>query len=386
MRQISVVGGNMKKLLELLLLFSFLVLMTACKRQEYIIVGFTNELSGTHSELGIHSLYGAQIAIDEINQDGGVDGKKLKLVVRNDEGDTSLANAYNQELIDMGAVAIIGHSTSKMANSVIEYAGENDFLIISPTISTKYVSGLDDNFIRMIPSDDAQAYTISEYFLDKNLDDGMLIIYDSTNSEYSLGLANKIEDLYEVGGGEIHEDNYIPFVSSSQEDLERVVNLINATSNRNLIIVASVYDTSVIIQSIENAELFDIYISMWGATNYLLEIAGQNIFGCHGDGFLPQEYTEKMQNFTDIHFELYGIEPEYSSVFGYEAVYLLYEALKVTNDHSAKALKKAIIEIGEYEGLTSKYTIDQYGDIVRPIYSYIITENGYEVIENEEDN
>jgi branched-chain amino acid transport system substrate-binding protein len=375
----------MKKSFELLLLIALILLTAGCKSEQYIIIGFTNELSGTHSELGINSLYGVQIAVDEINENGGVNGKKLKLIIRNDQGDTKLANKYNQELIDLGAVVIIGHSTSKMANEVIDYANKNDFLIISPTISTRSIGGLDDNFIRLIPSDDVQAKSISDYFINKNTKGGMLLVYDSSNSEYSLSLANKIEELYELSGSQIEENNYISFLSSSQDDLEKAVNSINSSENRNIVIIGSVYDTSVIVQSIEAPELYDVYISLWGATNYLLEIAGQNLYNSHGDGFLPQIYSDEMLHFESKHEELFGIKPGYSAVFGYEAVYVLFEALKISEEYSPGTLKEAIINV-EYQGLTSTFTIDEYGDVIRPIYSYIITEAGYEVIDDEKTN
>src|SRR5512141_700268 len=86
----------------------------ACARGEPIRVGMVSGLTGRHSDLGISSRNGATLAISEINDAGGIAGRRLELVVRDDGQDPEHARRAVSELVHAGVVAMIGHVTSSM--------------------------------------------------------------------------------------------------------------------------------------------------------------------------------------------------------------------------------------------------------------------------------
>ncbi len=373
----------MKKIFNVFLVFLVAFIVSGCnKAPEYILIGFTNELTGSHRELGVAALYGALIAVEEINEQGGINGKEIRLEIRNDEGNPELANQHNQELIDMGAVLIIGAGTSKMLDSVVGYANEKDFLVISPTASTRLVTGVDDNLIRLIPDDSMESEYIASYYSDLENEEGLIIVFDNSNAAYALTLADDIRSNYIDLGNTLPDENFLSFESVTEQSISVLIDKINLSENHNLVIIASEYDASVIIQNIENREDYDIFLAMWSASEYLIDVSGENIYGCKTHRYLNESTSEKYLSFQDKYEEIYDSHPEYSSVFGYELVYVVYEALLSVDVYTSEVIKEAILQKEEYEGLISSFSFTETGDVIRPIYPYIITENGYEVMTN----
>jgi len=150
------------------LLFFLIILpvLFSCQKNDPILIGFSNQLSGSQSALGVDSMYGALLAVNEINENGGINGRQVKLIIRDDKGDPSLAVEIDNELKDLGCVAIIGHGTSSMASATKANADLNDILLLSPTISSSLLDGLDDNFFRVIPSNSTQGTALAEFIFE----------------------------------------------------------------------------------------------------------------------------------------------------------------------------------------------------------------------------
>ncbi|MFO7717430.1 MAG: ABC transporter substrate-binding protein, partial [Desulfohalobium sp.] len=83
--------------------------------QDPIRIGFAVPLTGVYSDLGVHGRNGATLAVEEINDRGGIHGRSLRLLPRDDGNSAAQAKAVDRELIDQGVVAIIGHMTSSQS-------------------------------------------------------------------------------------------------------------------------------------------------------------------------------------------------------------------------------------------------------------------------------
>ena len=97
----------MKKIILVLITLTLLTLITACKKETTIKIGFANDLTSVASELGVSSMYGALLAIDDINSSGGINGRKVELIIKDDAGDPLTAVEVDNELIDEGVVELL---------------------------------------------------------------------------------------------------------------------------------------------------------------------------------------------------------------------------------------------------------------------------------------
>lgn len=105
----------------LLLVFAGLLLSHACS-QEPILIGFSANLTGTYSDLGVQGRNGASLALERINEEGGVAGRKLRLLARDDGNTAQQARQADRDLIANGVVAIIGHMTSAQSQAALPIA------------------------------------------------------------------------------------------------------------------------------------------------------------------------------------------------------------------------------------------------------------------------
>ena len=120
-----------------------------CGEKEPVLIGFAGGLSGRVADLGISGRNGVIMAVEERNEAGGMKGRTVRLVVRDDEQDPGTALRVDREMIGLGVEAIVGHMTSAMSEAAVPLMNETGTVMVSPTTTTTYLTGLDDFFIRV---------------------------------------------------------------------------------------------------------------------------------------------------------------------------------------------------------------------------------------------
>lgn len=371
----------MKKLLLVLLVLVNIMFLSACNTDKTIKIGYSNNLSASAGELGIDGMYGAQLAVKEINDNGGINGKQLELIVMDDTGDSDTAVEIDNELKAQGCVAIIGHGLSSVAEATIQNANLNDILLISPTITSTAYNDLDDNFLRVIPSVDQQGIKLANTMYETHLGE-TIILYEDRNSAFSIPLYEAFSTQSNIYGVPVLEEHIHSFTGNSFSEYERMSEIINNSMINNVLIIGSSYDTSSIVQKLERE--VNLYVSLWSTTSDLIGLSGNNIEGTHIINFFDIYNTsEKYLGFTETFTERFGVEPSFSSMLSYEAVYILAEALETADDYSASSLKQEILDIKEFDGIMDTITFDQFGDIDRKVYSFVIHNGEYVVIDDE---
>ncbi len=373
---------------KILVSFLFLVLLSlaSCSsiHNSEIIIGFANSLDYSFGNLGVDSMYGAMLAVDEINELGGINGQSLKLIIRDDGRDPLKAVEVDNELMDLGAVAIIGHGYSITAEAIINNANSKKILLISPTISTNIVSNLDDMFIRVTPSTLEQGYSLANAMHEFSPGD-VLIVYESQNSNFTIDYKNAFVEKYESLGHTVSTNNIYSFDINNVSNYHDIANIINSSEINNVLALGSAFDVANIVQRIDSPENVNFYLSAWSGTSDLIGLSGPNIDNSISINFLDLDSNNTNYNtFKQTYLNNYGVEYSYASVFGYESVYLLKETLESTNDWSAENLKNVIISKQTYSGIINDYSMNQYGDVQRTIYYYRIVDGEFITIGSDE--
>lgn len=370
----------MKKYIIILLVL-FLVPLSACKNNSPIKIGYANVLSTNQRDLGIEGMYGAQLAIKEINENGGINGRPLELIMKDDESNSEKAVLVDNELMSEGVVAIIGHGVSSIADSVVMNSVENDILIISPTIATNSISNRDDNFFRMISTVDDIGQTIGQLLVNENYGD-CLVLYESNNLVYSEQVLTVFSNTLAENGIVIPNENILSFTSGNSTSYSLAKEFLDTSEINNVLIIGSAYDVASIIQNIDTDKT--LFLTPWSATDNLINLVGTNIEGSYVINYFDYDNrSAKYSAFVENYEKEYGKTPSFSSMFSYEAVYYLAEALKNTNDYSTEGIKAALLDIKSLDGLMDQIIFNPFGDIERKVYSFIIENQRYEVIENE---
>lgn len=318
-------------------------------------IGSIGPVTGAAAIYGEAVKNGAELAINEINEAGGINGVKIEFNFQDDENDPEKAvNAYNT-LKDWGMQALLGTVTSAPCVAVSNEAQADNMFLLTPS-GTAVECVQYDNAFRVCFSDPMQGLECAKYISDNALAKKVAVIYDSSDV-YSTGVYNS-------------------FAAEAKKDGLDIVAAEAFTAE-------SKTDFSVQLQKAKDAGAELVFLPFYysEAALVLQQAAGMNyapiFFGCDGmDGILSVENfdtslaeglmlltpfsvtEESSKKFTEDYVAAYGVEPNQFAADSYDAVYAIAAAVKqggVTADMEisdmCEAMKKAMTEIS-IDGLT----------------------------------
>lgn len=374
----------MSKLIKRLtsLLFSsilLLICLSGCNKESLIRVGFAAQLTGKQADLGVHLRNGVQLAIEEINAAGGINGHNLELLTEDDFGIPQGAKEAENKLIDQGVVAIIGHITSDQTLAGYEIAQQRGVLLFSATASTSEMTGFDDLFFRIVTSTDAMGRAFASYIYSDRKIESIAVIYDEDNKSFSEPLLNSFLDTFKKVGGLVTIT--VNFSSSQSPDFSQsVLNMKNSSADA-VLIIASPYDTALITQTINLQNWTPLlFTSSWAQGDNLFQTGGKTVEGMETIvGFDVNDLTPELKKFNTDYKQRFGIPPIFTAMEGYETMQMLAKALEKT-DGSPQNLGRELIGIRDYVGLTGPVKLDAYGDVLRNLVIQKISDGKFVTI------
>jgi branched-chain amino acid transport system substrate-binding protein len=350
-----------------------IVLLFLIQPSKTVKMGFIADLTGRQSQLGISVRNGFLMAVNELNSAGGLKGREIIPIIKNNENNIETCLTKTGELIEEKVNVIIGPLTSAMVIPVLEGAG--DTLIISPTVSTDKVTGIDDMFFRIIPAASMQGGALAEAVLENN-EKNIVIVIDERNSEYTGafadGLIKRIEAMSDI------LFNVIPFNDKSQ--FSHITESIYAMAPDALVFASSGVDTAGIIQQLAKKGILPhLYSSYWGKASNVHEYGGNTVEGMILiAGYENREISEREKDFQERYGALYEIKANFAARYSYEAVMLYAEAVEKGNSFNKDVVKSEILEMDRFQGITDSYSLDDFGDVIRDQTLFIIHNNQYE--------
>lgn len=366
----------MKKLLSILLSVTMLASLASCggsNKTSQTAAKDTIAIGGIGPTTGGAAIYGqavknaAELAVEEINADGGINGYQISFNFQDDEHNPEKAvNAYNS-LKDWGMQILMGTVTSAPCVAVASYAEADNMFLLTPSGSAvECVEG--SNAFRICFSDPNQGAASAQYIGENNLASKVAVIYDSSDV-YSTGIYKK-------------------FQTEAQNQNFQIVSAEAFTSE-------SKTDFSVQIQKAKDAGADLVFLPIYYSEAALILDQAKKIgynptfFGCDGlDGLLTVENfdtslaenvmlltpfaadakDEATQSFVEKYKAKYNDTPNQFAADTYDAMYTIKEAAEaagITPDMSASdicdAMAKAMTQI-EVAGLTGTMTWDESGE------------------------
>ncbi len=359
----------MKKILILLTI----LLLVGCQKS-VIKIGFIGDLSSERSQLAVDGRNAAQLYIQLLNDEEGINGHQLELVIKDDAGDVDIATKRHDEFVSEGVKFIIGHMTSDMAQPVI-LAKEKNLLFVSPSMSTDLLTGLDDNFIRTSPVNSRQAIILNEYCQKNELDD-IVIVFDIRNEEYTKNLHDYFKWIYEQDGYLI--SGSIPF-DSQLDEMDDISDQIIDLNPETVFMISQASSTAYLSQKLKlfNTDVNLISVS-WSMTNDLIKNGGNAVEDCIFVGiYKPESNSEAYNKFYTDFTQRYDYEPSFISSITTDSMVVLSEALKNSPTLQIEDVKEALIN-QKYTALQEVFVIDGYGDSTKQYMLYQLKNGKFE--------
>ena len=165
-------------------------------------IGFIGPLTGDYANYGTLCRQAVEMAIDECNAKGGIDGMTVKLIAEDSEGDPNKAYAAMEKLANTDKVsAVIGPVLTGEAFSVGPIACELGVLSVTPSASHKDVTNQGDYIFRTTPSDGLQGEVAGKYWYQILGYRKLAVLY--AKNDYSQGLYEGMKESFEADGGSI---------------------------------------------------------------------------------------------------------------------------------------------------------------------------------------
>lgn len=271
----------------------------------------------------------------------------------------------DQELIEAGVVAIIGHMTSDMSLAAYTLVNEKKMLMVSPTSSSPIFSGKDDYFLRVVGTSLYTPKKLAEYALQKNLK-RISAVSSLLNKGYCEPFIQAFRDLLEAGGGALVYHKGLSHADEGSYDL-LAMELLSQRPDAILLVLSSI-DAARMSQQIRKINPnIPLLSSGWALTQDLLAHGGRAVEGMVSVEFYhPSLRTKEMIEFRQRYKERFGVEPDFPGVYGYDACNVVLSALSTNPDK--RAIKTTILKIKEFTGPLGTFTIDTFGDAIRPCY------------------
>ncbi|MEW6260058.1 MAG: ABC transporter substrate-binding protein [Thermodesulfobacteriota bacterium] len=352
--------------------------LSGCEREKPPIrIGFSGGLTGRYSDLGVGGRNGVQLAVEEINRSGGIQGRPVELIIKDDRQDPDMAIQVDRELIRENVVAIVGHMTSAMTMAVMPLINAEKVLLISPTSSTSELTGIDDWFFRTAGTNDILATALADYLMNRTPIRRMAVMFDSSNRAYSESFIKAFRTRYEETGGRL---TLVASFSGGNDPLRDVISqsLLKPACD-GILILACGLDAAWICQQIRKQDSHvPLFATGWSVTQEFLEHGGNAVNGVRFiDYFDWNSQRPVYLRFQKAYLDRFGSTPSFSVIYAYEAAQVLFQALSQNPD--PKLLKQTIVNIRRFEGMFQDFEIDAFGDVHRKPF-LITAENGRYVV------
>lgn len=351
---------------------------------ETIKLGYNFELSGEVASYGTAEKNGAELAVEEINKAGGVDGKDLEVISKDNKSETANAATVATSLISEGANVIIGPATSGAAAASINSVTKGAVPMISPSgTQDNLVYGSDgktinDYFFRATFVDSYQGELLSKYVADSHKAKKVVLYYDNSN-DYAKGVTDAFKESYK---GEIVETMTF---ASGDKDFQAALTEIKDLEFDAIVMPGYYQETGAIVKQARDMGITAPVVGPDGFDSpVFLEQAGQSASDIYYLSGFSTQGSEKAQKFHEAYVAKYGEEPSMFAALAYDSVYMAAEAAKGAK--TSIDIKDNLAKIKDFEGITGTMSVDDNHNVVKSAYVISVKDgaiSGVEVIEGE---
>ncbi len=326
--------------------------------EEEVVIGGIGPLTGSNASYGISVQQGGQLAVDEINAAGGINGMQIRYLFEDDESDAEKAiSAYNK-LMDDGMQVLMGTVTSDPCIAVTDESSRDGILQITPSGSAEACTQY-DNCFRICFTDPLQGRSMANYMYEEGLRK-VAIIYDVA-SDYSSGIYEAFVDEFEALGGEIVAAESF---TSGDVDFKTQLTKIKATDAEALFLPIYYTEVAYIVNQAVNVGLDLPYYGCDGWDGVINQLEGDttNIEGAiYLTPFVANSEDEIVQNFVANYREAFGAEPDQFAADAYDAIYTIKAAIEQAGSMDNDAIIAAMTEI-TVSGVTGEMTFSEDGE------------------------
>jgi branched-chain amino acid transport system substrate-binding protein len=329
-----------------------------------ISIALVGPMTGPLASIGDQMKRGAEAAAQAINEAGGVNGKKIKIVVEDDACDPKQAVAVANLIVGQQIKFVDGHACSGSSIPASDIYAENNVLMMSPASSNPVLTEKGHpTILRLYGRDDAQGAFIAPWIAEKYKDKKIAILHDK--SAYGKGIATVVKDKLNAAG--VHEAVF-EGINPGEKDYTAIVTKLKAAGVDVIYFGGYHPEAGLIIRQAADQGYKPILI----APDSLATSEFWQISGPAGEGVLFTFPTDPRRSPAAAHaieqFKAQGFNPEGFTLFSYAVVDAIADGIKMAGSEDPKAVAKALESGKPVETVMGAVQFDPKGDIKDPRY------------------
>lgn len=332
-----------------------------------IPVGAFLSLSGSDATFGTDTRDGIELAVEQLNAEGGIKGKKVKVLYEDNKSTTQEASQKVRQLIDRDkVVAVLGEVASSRTIAGGLIANTKKIPLVTPSSTAVEVTEGREYVFRVCFTDDQQGKVAARY-VKNELKKMRAGVFYAAQDTYSSGLAKSFRDEFKKLGGEVVVDKgYQKGESNFRTYLSELKG-----ANPDILFVPNYYNEMVLIA--RQAKEAGIPGSMffggdgWDSSN-LVEGAGKELEGAFfTNHYAPDVPWPNSKKFLEAYRTKYKHEPTSLAAQGYDAAAVLFDAMKRAPEVAPEAIRAALATTKDFPGATGTLSMDANRNANKPI-------------------
>ncbi len=369
------------------LFFSLVVLMVVivagCSNGESadegdtIKIGSMFELTGSAAAYGTSMNNAVSMAVDEINDAGGIDGRTIEIVEYDTKTDETEAASLTTRLGTRDQVsAIIGPATTGSMKAAIPNANNAEIPIMSPTATDDGVLTADDGSVhsyawRTSFTNSFQGSALAQFANDE-LDASKAAILSDNSSDYAIGLTETFTEIFE--GDIVAAENF----SEGETDFSAVLTNIKDIDFDVLYVPGYYEEAGPIIKQAREMGIEQPILGPDGMGNEILrELAGAENMNdvYYTSHFVVTSDDPDVQEFVKNYQEEFGIEADMFTGLAYDSVYVIKDAIEEAGSADPQAVNEALTNVTDFPGITGTFSFDEMHDPIKTVNIIEIQDN-----------
>ena len=318
-------------------------------------VGGVAPLSGPLAVYGVECKNGIDLAVEEINAAGGINGSKIVFICEDDEGDAAKSvNAYKKLVSRDKARVVIGSLTSGCTLAITKLAQAQKVIQIAPAATAPAITDAGNFIFRTCFIDPFQGRVVGKFAAVNLKCRNAAILYDIGN-DYSVGLTENFEKEFKTNGGSVvAKESY----GTGDKDFNAQLTKIKA-ANPDVVYLPDYYGTVALIAKQLRAQGINTPIIGADGWDGLTENAGDEVLnGYYSNHYAEDSTSPAVQKFVKSFKAKYNKSPNSFAALGYDSVYMLKDAMLKAGTTTDVAKIRAAYEATNGDYVTGHITFD----------------------------
>jgi branched-chain amino acid transport system substrate-binding protein len=375
----------MKKLLAIAALSVFAF---GCgKSGDTIKIGFVGPMTGDAAQYGKLMSQAVKLAAEDKNAAGGIGGKKIEVIIEDDEAKVDKGNAAIEKLTGVNKIyGFVGAVFSSVSLAIAPMAEKTKTVMISPSSTHKDLPDKGDYIFRTIMSDSVQAKVFAKYVAKVAKIKKVAVLY--IKNDYSQGLASDFKTVFEKEGGIV---TAMETGVQGDKDFKTQLTKIKGTKPDALYIPNYVAE---IAQMLEQAQQLGLKVRILSADGYsnpeIFKLAGKLTEGVVFSN-TESDNAEITKKFKDAYKAKFGVDPDAFSLNSYDAANILFMGIEKAYNEASDADKKAnridrakiqkfVATVKDFPGVSGKITFTPNGDIMKNVGIFTSEKGAFKVL------